>query len=187
MLERYSRPSVTAFATIAQRARGRQIPAARPGWPAGLAEVYEAEASPAVILGPPHVQAEAAFRKWRILHKYVRHRPFHPDPAAARAEQWRAVGGWLDENLGDPEVAAWVGEQADIADNLARGIRDMRPRKDGPCHCLLLEYVGNRKRKANAVYRFALAAKEADPDQDWQVSAAMIEAWQKGPAETGEN
>ncbi len=34
------------------------------------------------------------------------------------------------------------------------------PRKSGPCHCLLLEYVANRKRKALAVLRFAKASEE---------------------------
>ncbi len=91
---------------------------------------------------------------------------------------------WLDERLGDPEAAAWVGEPAEIADNLARGIRDMRPRKGGPRHFLLVEYASNRRRKANAVYRFTLAEKEADADQDWEVSAATIEAWRN--ADEGE-
>ncbi len=62
--------------------------------------------------------------------------------------------------LGEIELLDWALLQAEIAENLARGIRDMRPRKNGPCHCLLLEYVANRKRKALAVLRFAKASEE---------------------------
>ena len=62
--------------------------------------------------------------------------------------------------LCETELIDWAIPQAEIADNLARGIRDMRPRKNGPCHCLLREYVANRKRKALAVLRFAKASEE---------------------------
>ena len=36
----------------------------------------------------------------------------------------------------------------------------MRPRKNGPCQPLILEYVGNRKRKALAVLHFAKDAEQ---------------------------
>ena len=36
----------------------------------------------------------------------------------------------------------------------------MRPRKNGPCHGLLLEYAANRKRKALAVLHFAKAGAD---------------------------
>ena len=34
------------------------------------------------------------------------------------------------------------------------------PRKGGPCHALLMEYIRDRKRKALAVHKWLLAADE---------------------------
>jgi hypothetical protein len=161
----------------ARRAAQRVAPAPRPTWPAGLAEVYAAEQTPQVLLGPAHVQSEIAFRKWRVLHKFLHDHPFDTDANLPREAQWRAVAAWWDRVMGDPEVAAWIDLQAEVAANLAKGIRDLRPRKDGPCYPLLREFVSDRKRKANAVHRFALAAKAADPAEDWDVTEEMIERW----------
>ncbi len=45
--------------------------------------------------------------------------------------------------------------QVEVTRNIERGVRDLRPRKIGPCHALLLEYVRDRKRKALAVHKWA--------------------------------
>ena len=47
------------------------------------------------------------------------------------------------------------------AENVAAGIRDLRPRKDGPVYDVVMEYVGNKKRKAVAVHRWIKAAENS--------------------------
>lgn len=99
------------------------------------------------------------FEKWRLIHKYVHDHPFATRQRSARSEQWREAANRV-RDLGEPELLDWTLLQAEIAGNLERGIQDLRPRKNGPCHCLVLEYVANRKRKALAVLRFAQASEE---------------------------
>lgn len=174
---RYRGRNVKAFELLA-RVAPPPPPRPRSDWPPELAAIYAEERSPAVVLGPPHVQTEVAFRKWRIIHKFVHRHRFDPDPDLPRAEQWRQMLAFLDRTLGDPEVAAWVAEQVEIADHLARGISDLRPRKSEPCFELVLEHVSHRKRKAGAAHHFALAMREADPELDWAVTPEMIAQWQ---------
>lgn len=153
------------------------VPAPRPSWPAGLADVYAARTAPETLLGPPHVWSGVEFRRWRILHKAIHGHPFHPAPSLSRGDQWRAVHAHVDGLLGDVEILGWIDLQAEINDNRARGHHDWRPRKDDPCHDLLLEYVANRKRTALAIHHFDLAEKDGDPDSDWPVTPEMIDAW----------
>jgi hypothetical protein len=138
---------------------GRDRPAPRPSWPKGLAEVYDRQAAPETLLAPDEVRTGIEFDRWRILHKFVHAHPFHPDPALPRGDQWRSLHAHVETHLGDPEILAWIVEQAEINDNRDRGLHDWRPRKDSACHGLLLEYVGNRKRTALAIHHFALAEK----------------------------
>ncbi len=98
------------------------------------------------------------FEKWRLIHKFVHGTPFRTRENQKRSEQWRDVVGHI-RAVGEPEVLDWVLLQAEVASNLERGIQDMRPRKGGPCHPLLLEYVSDRKRKANAILHFAIAGE----------------------------
>ncbi|MHA1152306.1 MAG: hypothetical protein ACTSQ7_06505 [Alphaproteobacteria bacterium] len=102
---------------------------------------------------------ELEFEKWRLIHKQVHQHPFTLPARLARAAQWRETANRI-RDLGEIELLDWTLQQAEIAHNLERGIQDMRPRKDGPCHVLVLEYVANRKRKALAVLRFAKAGEE---------------------------
>jgi hypothetical protein len=142
-----------------------------------LARIFAAQAAPEAELGPPHVRSGLEFQRWRVVHKHVHGNPYHPDPSLPRSEQWQDLAEHLRGSLGDPEVLAWVAEQAEINAHRERGIPDFRPRKDEPCHDYLLEYVGNRKRTALAIHHFNLAAKEEDPDLDWEVTDAMIRDW----------
>jgi len=98
------------------------------------------------------------FNKWRLIHKYVHSTPFATRKTIKRSEQWKAVAV-LVRDLGEIEVLDWVLLQSQVAHNLERGIQDMRPRKNGPCHPLLLEYVADRKRKAHAILHFAIAGE----------------------------
>ncbi len=102
---------------------------------------------------------ELEFEKWRLIHKQVHQHPFTLPARLARSAQWREAANRIRE-LGEIELLDWTLQQAEIADNLERGIQDLRPRKNGPCHALVLEYVANRKRKALAVLRFAKAGAD---------------------------
>ncbi len=138
------------------------VPDPRDGWPDGLAGIYEAQGTPETLAGADHERTRLDFEKWRLLHKFVHQHPFHPDRSLARGDQWRALHAHVEALLGDPEILAWIAEQAEINDNRAKGLHDWRPRKDCACHNLLLEYVANRKRTALAIHHFALAEKDDD-------------------------
>jgi hypothetical protein len=109
-------------------------------------------------LSPLQIQ-ELDFQKWRLIHKRVHGSPFHTNQRLKRSDQWRAALGPV-RDIKEPEVLDWAIVQIEIAGNLERGIPDMRPRKNGPCHPLVLEYVANRKRKALAVLHFTKASEE---------------------------
>ena len=102
---------------------------------------------------------ELEFEKWRLIHKQVHQHPFTLPARRARSAQWREAANRI-RDLGEIELLDWTLQQAEIADNLERGIQDLRPRKNGPWHALVLEYVANRKRKALAVLRFAKAGAD---------------------------
>lgn len=93
-------------------------------------------------------------RKWRVLHKLLRDAPFQVPETLGRAEQWRRVAEHIKKTLDEPEIIDWAILQKDVAANRAAGIQDLRPRKDGPCYDLLMEFVRDRKRKALAVVRW---------------------------------
>lgn len=100
-------------------------------------------------------------RRWRDIHKCLHARPLQPDPALPRAEQWRLMLAHAEDRVMEPELSAWLAEQVAVAENLAAGVQDMRPRKSGPVHALLLEWVADRKHKAHAVLKWSDAAHEA--------------------------
>jgi hypothetical protein len=106
----------------------------------------------APYLADPRLELE----KWTLIYKHLRGQPFATDARLSRAEQWREAADQV-RDLRELELLDWVIQQAEIAQNLERGIRDLRPRKDGPCHPLILDYVADRRRKAKAVLDFAQA------------------------------
>lgn len=125
-----------------------------------LREIEALENLPDEALPPDQDRSLLHLRKWRLIHDYVHDRPFTTDPRLARGEQWRRAVDYA-RDIGEIELLDWVLLQVEIASHLERGIRDLRPRKDGPCHELILEYVANRKRKAHAVRRWLKAAGES--------------------------
>jgi len=96
-------------------------------------------------------RADLQLRKWRSIHKYLHDNPFHVREALPRQEQWRRVLAHLKDATADKTLLDWLAQQLEIAANLASGIQDLRPRKNGPCYGLVLEFVANQKRKALAV------------------------------------
>ncbi len=104
--------------------------------------------------GKPLERAEFRFHKWQFIHKTIHDHPFSVRMNQPRAEQWREALNII-RDIGEMELIDWVLLQVEVAQNLSNGIQDMRPRKGGQCHPLLLEYTGNRKRHALAVLHFA--------------------------------
>ena len=98
------------------------------------------------------------FDKWRLIQKYIHSTPPKTRHTISRSRQWGEAAAQI-RHLGVIEVLDWALLQSQIARNLERGIQDMRPRKNGPCDDLLLEYVGDRKRKAHAILNFAIASE----------------------------
>ncbi len=109
-------------------------------------------------LSPLQIQ-DLEFQKWRLIHRRVHGAPFTTSQHLKRSDQWRAALEPV-RDIKEPEVLDWAINQVEIASNLERGIPDMRPRKNGACHALVLEYVANRKRKALAVLHFVKASEE---------------------------
>lgn len=103
---------------------------------------------------------ELTLRKWRLIHRHVHDHPFATRARLKRSDQWREAANHI-RDIGETELLDWALLQAEVADNLERGVQDMRPRKKGSCHALLLEYINNRKRKALAVHKWVLAADDS--------------------------
>lgn len=110
---------------------------------------------------------ELDFAKWQLLHKYVHACPFRTNERQKRSQQWRdAVDDIRD--IGEPELLNWCLLQVEVAANRERGINDIRPRKNGPCYPLVLEFVADRKRKALAILHFA---SEGEKKGAWGVNS----------------
>lgn len=101
--------------------------------------------------------AEAELALAALLHRYVHRHCYRDKERDERSAQWEAALARL-RAVADEALLDWLIVQIDVARNLARGIQDMRPRKDGPTWLVLLEHVGNRKRKAKAVLDWLIAA-----------------------------
>ena len=99
------------------------------------------------------------FQKWRLIHKYIRATPYRDRSGVARSVQWQDALQQV-RVLRDTELLDWVCLQNEVARNLESGIRDMRPRKNGPTFLVMLEFVANAKRKALAVLHWAKAGEE---------------------------
>ena len=112
---------------------------------------------------PPRHESRRQLDKWRLIHKHVHDHPFPTNRRLGRAEQWRA------------------------ADNLERGVQDMRPRKNGSCHALLMDYIGDRKRQAMAVHKWLLAADENSTATGDGPSEHVLDRHRVGDAGGAEN
>lgn len=126
----------------------------RRGKPGELEDIHVLENSSEIEGATQQVRAELQHRKWRVLHKSLHDNPFQVPETLSRQEQWRRVRDHIKKTLDEPDIIDWVIVQKDVAANLAAGIQDLRPRKNGPCYELLMEFVRDRKRKALAVLRW---------------------------------
>ena len=116
---------------------------------------------------------ELRHRKWRAVQKHLVDHPFAIDPTLPRAEQWRAVLAHCDAIFFEQDVTDWLSAQVHIAENLAAGIRDMRPRKNGPCYTVFMEFVRNRKRKYHVTLRWLKDAQAQGAPLTWDVPPQM--------------
>ncbi len=108
--------------------------------------------------GGDSARYQAQLETWRSIQRYMHKTPFRDRSGLKRSDQWRCV---LDRvrDLGQNELTDWVALQVEVAGNREKGIPDMRPRKNGHAFLVMLEYVGNRKRKATALLKWALEAE----------------------------
>ncbi len=147
------------------------------GIPSALRDLYGRARRPETLLAPEHVRSGLMLEKWRLIQRLLRRAPFTVSATLPRAEQWRRVRDHVRHTIGEPELCNWLTMQIDVATNIARGIHDLRPRKAGPCHDLLMEVVRDKKRKALAVHRWNLEALALDPSLDWEVTEDMLRDW----------
>ncbi|TCS61233.1 hypothetical protein [Varunaivibrio sulfuroxidans] len=123
----------------------------------------------------PGALSVAAFRhkKWREIHKYLHNHPFHVNSALERSQQWRRVFDFMRTIVEEDEITDWLLVQIDVANNLERGIRDLRPRKNGPCYDVFMEFIRDRKRKAKVVHRWLQDAQTQGSALTWSVPDQM--------------
>jgi hypothetical protein len=116
--------------------------------------------SSTVQFGSDVTIAEAAHRKWQLIHRYMHRLPFRDDPAASRPAQWqRALQ--LVRPIEDLDLIEWVSSQVDAA--LSREARARRglleERRNEPVYLVLLRHVAARKRQARAELGWAREAE----------------------------
>ncbi|KAB2850329.1 MAG: hypothetical protein F9K44_05240 [Hyphomicrobiaceae bacterium] len=104
--------------------------------------------------------AEAELRLASLLHRYVHRHGYRDKERVERSAQWQGALARF-RSVADRALIDWLLVQIDVACNLAHGIPDLRPRKDGPTWLVLLEHVANRKRKAKAVLDWLIAADKS--------------------------
>jgi hypothetical protein len=104
--------------------------------------------------------AEAEFHLAALLHRYVHRHCYRDKERDDRSAQWQGSLARL-RPVADAALVDWLLIQIEVARNLASGIQDLRPRKDGPTWLVLLEHVANRKRKAKAVLNWLIAADKS--------------------------
>lgn len=132
------------------------------GRPAELETIYREESGLDASGTDAEVRTEFDLRKWRAIHRYLRDNPFLVSETPPRADQWRKVLLHVRTTIGEPELVDWLTQQINIAENLAKGVRDLRPRKNGPAYDVFMEWVANRKRKAHAILRWTQGTSSPD-------------------------
>jgi hypothetical protein len=109
---------------------------------------------------PDSAKAALQARKWQAIRDYLARHPFQVSETLPRAEQWQRVVRYLRSILPEPDLVAWAATQGEVEANLAKGVRDLRPRECRPCYLGVLRYVDGRLNKAAAILRWELAANE---------------------------
>jgi len=136
--------------------------------------IVNIQSLPGADNAPVLERCELQLQKWRLIQKYFHSHPFPTKNGIKRSEQWREVVPYV-RDIAEIEVLDWVLLQAEVASNIEKKIHDLRPRKNGPCHPLLLEYVNDKKRKALAVFKWAKAADEGDTATAETLTPAILD------------
>ncbi len=97
--------------------------------------------------------------KWRLAHELLSQSPFATREHLGRSDQWRAAYDRV-RAIRDGEFHAWILLQIEVAANIERGVREMRPRKSGPCYPQILEYLRQRHAKAEKILVFATEGQQ---------------------------
>jgi hypothetical protein len=121
--------------------------------------------------------ARLEVEKWRLILELLQAHPFPTRTHLRRSEQWRDAFGRVRE-IRDREFCDWILLQVEVAANIERGVREMRPRKPGPCHPQLVEYAAQRLRKAEKILHFAEEGEKSGGvnavDADWHQRTTEI-------------
>ncbi len=126
-----------------------------------LSQIHELAAQ---IKKPDHTeeshlaQRKNQYEKWKLMHEYVRLRPFRVAPRQKRSDQWQEAMNKVRE-LRDQDVIDWLWQQSDISRNHENGIQDVRPPRRGTCHEALVEFLAMRERKALVVLQWEEGAQ----------------------------
>lgn len=116
------------------------------------------------LAGPPGKaltwaeQCRLELERCELVEQLVAHHAFATPDYLARSEQWRRAAAVLRRAAPCPLLLDWLLLQVEVAQNLERGMSDMRPRRTGPCHALALAHARDRRRKAEAVLEWARSA-----------------------------
>ncbi len=121
--------------------------------------------------------ARLEVEKWRLIVELLEMHPFPTREILKRSEQWREAFARV-RDIRDREFCDWILLQIEVAANIERGVREMRPRKPGPCHPQLVEYARQRLRKAEKILQFAEAGEREGGinavDGDWHRKTTEI-------------
>ncbi len=115
--------------------------------------------------------------KWRLIHALLEQCPFPTSARRKRSDQWRDAFARV-RDIREPEFHAWILLQVEVAANIERGVREMRPRKSGPCYPQILEYARQRHVKAQKILAFARDGEREGGvnavDGDWHETTLNI-------------
>ncbi len=121
--------------------------------------------------------ARREVEKWQLIVDLLEAHPFPTRERLKRSDQWREAHA-LVRDIRDREFNDWILLQVEVAANIERGVREMRPRKPGPCHPQILDYARQRLRKAEKILHFAEAGEREGGinavDGDWHQKTTEI-------------
>ncbi len=113
---------------------------------------------------PMQAQARLQVEKWVLVVAALGTIRLTDKQTMMRSAQWRRTAS-LVRDIGSPELLDWTLQQAEIARNIENGIRDLRPRKDGPTIRLTSDFAAARLAKARRVLAWVEAAVASGADQ----------------------
>ena len=120
--------------------------------------------------------------RWTLVVTLLERQPFATTSHLPRSDQWRRAAARLREAAPCPALLDWMLVQVEVAVNLERRIRDLRPRKHGPCHTLAVAYAVQNRRKAEVVLAWAESATVAGADLTREPSWVFSSADRPGEA-----